>query len=417
MQHAGCLVCGVRGFIFPGVKIPRAGETIVWTDLLNEQAVNFMPPHFEAGGWMHWPDNADYSLQFMRVLGSAQEGGSTISECFLTASRILPGDDESWYSAWKAVADSNKARGDVALEAGHVQSAVSNWLRASNYYRTSEIFLKLDDSRRADALERMRTCSYLVVSHQPSGGELVRIPCFDDGFVEAYFLSAPGADPKAPVVICVGGSGHFKDDHLHTLMRQAHSRGLSLLLADLPGQGSAPRIRGSVRYEVETAISCCVDYLIARGDTDEQRIAIFGNGLGAAYASRAASLDDRFAAAVCDAGMWDMHQSVTAAQWMSGYEGRDALAEEIRRLRRHGLNSIRCPILMTFGEHDWLDTRHAAALCDALRDEGADVTLKVFSATETAAAHGQSDNPTLGNEFVFDWISSHLATAHASENA
>lgn len=366
---------------------------------------------------MQWPDNEDYSLQFMRVLGSAQEGGSTVSECFLTASRIVPGDDESWYRAWTIVADSNKSRGDIALAAGHLHSALSNWLRASNYYRTSEIFLKLDDSRRADALERMRACSCLVVSHQPSGGELVRIPCFDDGFVEAFFLRAPGAGLKAPVVVCVGGSGHFKDEHLHTLMRQAHARGLSLLLADLPGQGCAPRIKGLVRYETETAISCCVDYLIARGDIDEQRIAIFGDGLGAAYASRAASLDDRFAAAVCDAGMWDMHQSATATQWMSGYEGRDAIAGEIRRLQRHGITSIKCPVLMTFGEHDWLDTRHAITLSSALRAEGADVTLKIFSAAETGAAHGQSDNPTLGNEFVFDWIASRLAMVPASEVA
>ncbi|EKS38936.1 alpha/beta hydrolase family protein [Afipia clevelandensis] len=367
---------------------------------------------------MQWPDNEDYSLQFMRVLGSAQEGGSTVSECFLTASRIVPGDDESWYLAWTAVADSSKARGDAALEAGHLHSALGNWLRASNYYRASEIFLKLDDSRRADALERMRVCSWLVVSHQRPGGELVRIPCFDDGFVEAYFLPAPGAPARAPVVICVGGSGHFKDEHLHTLMRQAHARGLSLLLTDLPGQGAAPRIKGLVRYEIETAISCCVDYLIARSDIDEQRIAIFGDGLGAAYASRAANLDDRFAAAVCDAGIWDMHQNVTATQWMSGHDGHDAVAQEIRRLRRHGgLTSIKCPILMTFGEHDWLDTRHAVALSAALREEGADVTLKIFSAAETAAAHGQSDNPTLGAEFVFDWIAARLAAVPAQAAA
>ncbi|NGX94181.1 MAG: dihydroxy-acid dehydratase, partial [Candidatus Afipia apatlaquensis] len=34
----------------------------------------------------------------------------------------------------------------------------------------------------------------------------------------------------------------------------AHSRGLSLLLADLPGQGGAPKLKEMVRYEVETAI-------------------------------------------------------------------------------------------------------------------------------------------------------------------
>lgn len=384
----------------------------MWTALLNDRPAHLSPPRFEPGGWMHWPDNEDYSLQFMRVLGSAQEGGSTISECFLTASRIAAGDDESWYRAWKTIADTSKVRGDHARAAGNIHSALSNWLRASNYYRTSEVFLKLDDRRRADVLERMRACSYLVVTHQPSGGELVRIPCFEGGFVEAYFLCAPGADARAPVVVCVGGSDHFKDEHLHTLLRQAHSRGLSLLLADLPGQGSAPRIKGMVRYEIETAISCCVDYLVARGDIDEQRIAIFGGGLGAAYASRAAGLDDRFAAAVCDAGIWDMHQRVTASQWMPGDGGQDTIGDEIRRLKRHGgITSIKCPILMTFGEHDWLDTRHAVALCAALKDEGADVTLKVFASAETASAHGQSDNPTIGNEFVFDWIAARLARA------
>jgi hypothetical protein len=37
-----------------------------------------------------------------------------------------------------------------------------------------------------------------------------------------------------------------------------------------------------------------------------------------------------------------------------------------------------------------------------------DITLKLFTAAETAAAQGHSDNPTLANEFVFDWIADRL---------
>ncbi len=365
---------------------------------------------------MHWPDNEDYSLQFMRVLGSAQEGSSTISECFLTASRIATGDDESWYREWTAIADANKERGDRARAAGNIRSACSNWLRASNYYRTSEVFLKLDDRRRAAVLEKMRACSHLFVIHQSPEGERVRIPCFEGSFVEAYFLRVPGAEPRTPVVVCVGGQGHFKDGHLHTLLRQAHARGLSLLLVDLPGQGTSPKNKVSVRYEVETAISCCVDYLIARGDVDERRIAIFGDGLGAAFASRAANLDDRFAASVSDAGIWDMHERVSAMTWMSGNNAKDAIGAEIRRMQRHGgLTKIGCPTLVTFGERDWLDIGHATEMCNVLRDAGADVTLKVFSAAETAASHAQTDNPTIGNEFIFDWIAGRLDTVQAAE--
>jgi biotin synthase-like enzyme len=56
---------------------------------------------YEPGGWMHWPEYEDYSYQFMRLLGAAQDGASTVGECFLTATRIIPGDDESWHRAVK----------------------------------------------------------------------------------------------------------------------------------------------------------------------------------------------------------------------------------------------------------------------------------------------------------------------------
>ncbi len=74
---------------------------------MNDETANLSPSRFEPNGWMQWPENEDYSLQFMRVLGSAQEGGSTISECFLTANGITAGDDESWHRAWNPIANVN----------------------------------------------------------------------------------------------------------------------------------------------------------------------------------------------------------------------------------------------------------------------------------------------------------------------
>jgi hypothetical protein len=40
------------------------------------------PPCYSDAGWLQWPDDEAYSFQFMRMLGAAQEGASTISECF-----------------------------------------------------------------------------------------------------------------------------------------------------------------------------------------------------------------------------------------------------------------------------------------------------------------------------------------------
>jgi hypothetical protein len=38
-----------------------------------------------------------------------------------------------------------------------------------------------------------------------------------------------------------------------------------------------------------------------------------------------------------------------------------------------------------------------------------DISLKIFPGSETAASQGHTDNPTLANEFIFDWIADRLA--------
>ncbi len=367
-----------------------------------------LSPRYDPRGWMQWPDNEPYCFQFMKVLGAAQEGGSTISECFLTATRITPGDDDSWYQEWKGIADANMERGNVALTRGNVGTAQSNWLRASNYYRTAELLLKLDDSRRNRVLELMRTCSHLYLKHLIPAGEMVRIPCSGGRFLEGYFLRAPGAAGRTPIVICIGGPDHFKDEHLYKMPRHAHARGLSLLLVDLPGQGAPARQSIPRPHDIETSISNCVDYLNDRGDVEDRQIAIFGDGLGASFASRAACLDDRFGAAVCDGGIWDLHERAFFAQWTSGRGGRKSIKEDIHRVSHRIAKRINCPILVVLGEHDFLDASYAADFCKALKEAGLDITLRVFSATETAASHAQIDNPTIGNEVIFDWIAARL---------
>ena len=48
---------------------------------------------------------------------------------------------------------------------------------------------------------------------------------------------------------------------------------------------------------------------------------------------------------------------------------------------------------------------------------GRDITLKVFTGLETAAAQAHADNPTLANEFIFDWIAARLAGGRACVKA
>ena len=80
-------------------------------DNLIERITENRQPHFEPYGWHHWPEHPWLAYQFRRGLGETQEGGGTVSECFQAASRMIPGDKESWHREWMRVADRNEARG------------------------------------------------------------------------------------------------------------------------------------------------------------------------------------------------------------------------------------------------------------------------------------------------------------------
>jgi dienelactone hydrolase len=73
--------------------------------------------------------------------------------------------------------------------------------------------------------------------------------------------------------------------------------------------------------------------------------------------------------------------------------------------------NIKCPVLISIGESGWLKAERVRELYDRLKAEGRDVTLKVFTSDETATAQGHADNPTLANEYIFDWIATRLRIA------
>ena len=383
------------------IKMTAGGHDII--------AIDTTAPFSDPRGWMQWPGHDDYSLQFMRVLGAAQEGGSTVSECLLAASSIDPSREDSWYRQWMRTAHLNRERGEAALTSGHVKTALSNWLRAANYFCTAQAFLADDDERKDRALGHMLTCSHLYLRHSTPAGEIVGLPRSDDDALQGYFLPAP-ARGRRPVVVCVGAPGQYKEESLYRMPRFAHERGLSLLLIDLPGAGHmrSPG-RNFDRYGVETAISGWMDYLQERADVDGRRIALFGDGQGASFATRGAAFDDRFAAVVCDAGIWELHERAFLAARMGGSGACQNLSENIEQLcRTSTARRIRCPILVAPGDRDWLDADHVAQCCSALVADGLRIDLKAFTASEAAAPHAQLDNPTIGNEVIFDWLADRL---------
>jgi hypothetical protein len=61
---------------------------------------------------------------------AAQEGASTVSECFFAARLITPGDDGSWHEAWERVADINSAR-LTHIPLSHAKDKISSLVHLS----------------------------------------------------------------------------------------------------------------------------------------------------------------------------------------------------------------------------------------------------------------------------------------------
>jgi pimeloyl-ACP methyl ester carboxylesterase len=389
-------------------------------DNLIERITPNRQPHYEPFGWHHWPEHPWLSYQFRRGLGETQEGGGAVSEVFQAASRMIPGDKESWHKEWFHIGERNWKRGLEEETAGHIRTAMNCWLRAADYYRQAEFFLKPDDPRRLPTFERMEACSKKFISYLNPPGEAVDIPYEKGVSLCAYFVRTPSPaqfpDGKHPVLICMGGLDSIKDEMWFMQAHGALQRGISVLMIDGPGQGGTLRRHKVVnRADTEVPIGSCIDWLLRRDDVDASRIAVCGSSLGGYYAARAGCYEPRLAACIAHGAVWaitdlwenagENHGLAEHIKWVFGRPTMKAALDKARdfTLDRH-LERMKCPFLVMHGGHDVLTVSQAKKVYDYARAKGVDVTLRLLSEDETGAEHCQHDNPTIGQEILADWL-------------
>lgn len=385
------------------------------SELIDAKSVESVP-HYEPYGWQHWPDYPWWSYQFRRGLGETQLGGGAVSEAFLAASRMIPGDDESWHREWMVVAKRNHERADKAEAEGRIQTAQNSWLRAANYYRQAEFWLPALDPRRLTTFELMEACSRKFISYLVPAGEAVEIPYENGVSLCAYFVRSPYGPARQPVLISMGGLDSIKDEMWFMQAHGALQRGISVLMVDGPGQGGTLRRHGVVsRYDYEVPVGRCIDYLETRDDVDMGKIALCGSSLGGYYAARAGSCEPRLAACISHGAIWDLGESVAGRgedwgladhfKWVMGVKSMKELPEAVKNFRMEGvLDQMTCPYLIVHGGYDVLGVRQAQIVRDYAVAKGVDVTFHLVSEEETGADHCQHDNPTLGQELIGDWL-------------
>lgn len=398
------------------------------TDTVMQHVPTGTAPHYAPLGWEQWPEDPWMSFQFRRALGQTQVGGGTVSECFQAASRIVPGDRESWYREWRRLGERAAAAGDAAAAAGHGATARATHLRAMSSFRSAEFWLAPDDPRKSDTFDRVEACFRAAARWFIPAAEHVEIPYEGGVALPAHFLRSRVGGARQPVLVAFGGLDSYKEELYLMLGQAVLARGLSCLLVDGPGQGATLRRLGlPTRPDYEVPVARCLDWLEQRDDVDSARIAVSGTSIGGYYAARAAAFEPRLAAAVSHGGSWDLHEVFGRAdeshpmahhiRAVFGLGSMDEVGDATRPFRLEGvLGRIRCPYLIIHGGEAVFGTAMAETAYEHARQAGVDVELRLIGAEETGADHCQHDNPTVACERVGDWLADRLGGTERAAN-
>ena len=403
-------------------------------------------------------NDQSFSFETLRALGYAPYSGADIGEVLNTAARITDGNETAWYAQWRALAERIHADADRSAAEGHHVSARESYLRASNYYRLCEFYLRVgpaDDPLVREVGQLSVDCFARAAQLMNSAPERVSFP-YENTTLPGWWIPADlgtahptGGDPDGPrpTLLFHGGFDSTEEELYFAGGAAATRRGYHVLAFAGPGQGSALRDQKLLfRPDWEAAVTPAVDWLLARPDVDPDRIALMGMSFGGLLAPRAAATEHRVAALIAYDGLYsfadslyrgvglevmelvgeDLVTSDTKAnalleeftsskaqtfgpifQWGMWVLGADSMATVLRAVAPYTLEGyaplVTCPTLVLDGEND---PGHASQLYEALRCQK---TYHLFPAAEGGGEHCQEGVMSRLHQVVFDWLDTVLA--------
>ncbi|KAA8645748.1 hypothetical protein EYZ11_001246 [Aspergillus tanneri] len=280
-------------------------------------------------------DGDFFHFEFLRVLGTAPFEGCDIGECLEALEYIENNNAESWFHAWVTAAQKAEAVAVAADKRSDREAARWAWIRSGNYLRAAEYMLHCTpkDQRLLKTLEHsvrnFQRGFDLLADPAGHGGEVLSLEIpYENGLsLPAYLfmpLRKPGSMTPIPVVLNSGGFDSTQEELYFYIAAGARRRGYAVLTFDGPGQGIFLRQQDQragfpaqaphgtyMRHDWEVVIRAVLDRLGIYRDENPQlhldldRLAIFGESMGAYFALRGAA-DPRVKACIAMDGFYDM---------------------------------------------------------------------------------------------------------------
>ncbi len=199
----------------------------------------------------------------------------------------------------------------VAEKDGHTASARRAFMRASNYYRAAEFYVRDDpqDPRSLQGWLSSHDCFAEAARLSDPPFEAVEIP-YEGTPLPGYFFLADDSGERRPTVITMSGMDGYAEECYWGVAAAALERGYNCLAFDGPGQGGVLRQREvPFRPDWEAVVTPVLDFALKRPEVDPERIALMGRSFGGYLAPRAASAEHRLAALVADPGQFDLFEA------------------------------------------------------------------------------------------------------------
>jgi pimeloyl-ACP methyl ester carboxylesterase len=388
-------------------------------------------------------ENESFSFETLRAAGFANYGGAELGEVLVTARAIPDGDEAAWHREWKATAQRVHQLGEQSLAKGHRVSAREAFLRASNYYRTSEFFLRDHPATDPEVallsgLSARAFTSAVALLETPV--EAVSIPYLDTS-LPGYLFLVDGSGTPRPTIVYNSGFDSTLEESYFAIAAAALLRGYNVLAFDGPGQGAALRRQGLVfRPDWEAVATPVLDFALTRTEIAADAITLFGYSLGGYLVARAAAFEHRVAALVLDDGIYDFHSafarmmppflnrwvdegrdedaaSVLAvlmaassqARWALNngvwVMGADSAPDYLRRTKAYTLDGvverISCPTLVMDADNDQFLSGQPEIVAKAL---AAPTTLITLRESEGAGEHCHMGAMSRLHQCIFDWL-------------